>query len=305
MALQHGMTHTGTIKKILTVLRETSGRTVGFRPGGGAYYDVNPNDQILKSLYSARYRCKLGDPEMISLWTPEVESWPRVYGSRSAQSILVEGFSALMYGMDAVSMLVTHTGNEELPLYSRTILKPIADGSAVLKGYAKSFRDTVPVGFTSNVPVERLYAFASSGVPVLFGVGQSCGELTESDLQLNRCQAPSKKVQELRDALDSRGGTVPARVVSPFVGLMLPRVSKKDGTLRTVALLNNRIDAQEQVELVLRGVPNGAMAVWRELRRSPVEVPLVREGSSVRATIPCIAAWNAGYLEVETRVFRR
>ena len=298
MALQHGMTHTGTIMKILTVLRETSGRTVGFRPGGGAYYDVNPNDQILKSLYSARYRCKLGNPEMISLWTPEVESWPRVYGSRSAQSILVEGFSALMYGMDAVSMLVTHTGNEELPLYSRTILKPIADGSAVLKGYAKSFRDTVPVGFTSNVPVERLYAFASSGVPVLFGVGQSCGELTESDLQLNRRQAPSKKVQELRDALDSRGGTVPARVVSPFVGLMLPRVSKKDGTLRTVALLNNRIDAQEQVELVLRGVPNGAMAVWRELRRSPVEVPLVREGSSVRATIPCIAAWNAGYLEV-------
>lgn len=298
MALQHGMTHTGTIKKILTVLRETSGRTVGFRPGGGAYYDVNPNDQIVKSLYSARYRRKLGDPEMISLWTPEVESWPRVYGSRSAQSILVEGFSALMYGMDAVSLLVTHTGNEDLALYSRTILKPIADGSAVLKGYAKSIRDTVPVGFTSTVPVERLYAFASSGVPVLFGVGQSCGELTESDLQLNRCRVASKKVQELRDALDCRGGTVPARVASPFVGLMLPRVSKKDGTFRTVALLNNRIDAQEQIELVLRGVPNGAKAIWRELRRSPVEVPLVREGSSVRATIPCIAAWNAGYLEV-------
>ena len=79
---------------------------------------------------------------------------------------------------------------------------------------------------------------------------------------------------------------------------MLPRVSKKDGTLRTVALLNNRIDAQVQIELVLRGVPNGAKAVWHELRRSPVEVPLVREGVSVRATIPSIAAWNAGYLEV-------
>jgi hypothetical protein len=79
---------------------------------------------------------------------------------------------------------------------------------------------------------------------------------------------------------------------------MLPRVSKKDGKLRTVALLNNRIDAQEQVELVLRGVQNGAKAVWRELRREPVVVPLVREGSSVRATIPCIGAWNAGYLEL-------
>jgi hypothetical protein len=135
-------------------------------------------------------------------------------------------------------------------------------------------------------------------VPVLFGVGQSCGELTESDLQLNRCRAPSKKVQEHRDALDCRGEAIPARVASPFVGLMLPRVSKKDGMLRTVALLNNRIDAQVQIELVLRGVPNGAKAVWYEVRRSPVEVPLVREGVSVRATIPSIAAWNAGYLEV-------
>ena len=298
MALQHGTKHTGTIMKILTVLHEKSGRPVGFRPGGGAYYDVNPNNQILKSLSSARYRRKFGDPETVSLWTPEVESWPRVYGSRSAQSILVEGFSALMYGMDAVSMLVTHTGNEERDLYSRTILKPLADGAAVLKGYATSNRETVPVGFTSSAPVDKLYAFASSGVPVLFGIGQSCGELTESDLQLNRCRTPSKKVQEMRDMLDRRGKTLPARVASPFVGLMLPRISKKDGTLRTVALLNNRIDAQEQVELVLRGVPAGAKAVWREMRRQPVKVPLVREGASVRATIPCIGAWNAGYLEV-------
>ena len=298
MALQHGMVHTGTIMKVLSVLHETSGKSVGFRPGGGAYYDVNPNDQIIKSLYSARCRQKLGDPEMISVWTPEVESWPRVYGSRSAQSILVEGFSALMYGMDAVSMLVTHTGNEERGLYSRTILKPLADGSAVLNGYAKTCKETIPVGFTSTVPVDKLYAFASSGVPVLFGIGRACGELTQQDLLLDRRTASSRKVQELRNALDGRGRTVPALVASPFVGLMLPRVSKKDGKLRTVALLNNRIDAQEQVELVLRGVQDGAKAVWRELRHKPVVVPLVREGSAARATISCIGAWNAGYLEL-------
>lgn len=300
MALQHGMTHAGTIMKVLTVLHETSGRPVGFRPGGGAYYDVNPNDQIIKSLLSARYRLKLGDPGIISLWTPEVESCPRVYGSRSAQSILVEGFSALMYGMDAVSMLVTQTGNEERELYSRTILKPLAKGAAVLKGYAISNRETVPVGFTSSASVDELYSFASSGVPVLFGVGRSCGELTEEDLKLDRIIFTSKKVQEGRDMLDRRGKTLPARVVSPFVGLMLPRVSIKDGTLRTVALLNNRIDAQEQIELSLRGVPKGATAVWREMRRSPVEVPLVREGEAVRATIPSIGAWNAGWLEMST-----
>jgi hypothetical protein len=222
-----------------------------------------------------------------------------VYGSRSAQSILVEGFSALMYGMDAVSMLVTHTGNEERGLYSHTILKPLADGSAVLNGYAKACRETVPVGFASTASVDKLYAFASSGVPVLFGVGRACGELTSQDLLLDRRKASSKNVQEIRNALDCRERSVPALVASPFVGLMLPRVSKKDGTLRTVALLNNRIDAQEQVELLLRGVPDGASAVWREMRRKPVDVPLVREGATCRATIPSIGAWNAGYLEVE------
>ena len=82
---------------------------------------------------------------------------------------------------------------------------------------------------------------------------------------------------------------------------MLPRVSEKDGTLRTVALLNVRIDAQEQVRLALRGVPAGTKAVWRELRRAPVELPLVREGDFVQAVIPSIGAWNAGYLEVSKK----
>ena len=132
----------------------------------------------------------------------------------------------------------------------------------------------------------------------MFGIGRSCGELTKNDTGIRRINTPSKKIQELRDALDIRAGGAPAAVKSPFVGLMLPRVSKKDGALRTVALLNNRIDAQEQIELVLRGVPTGAKAVWRELRRPPVEVAFVREGDRVRAVIPGIGAWNAGYLEI-------
>ena len=117
-------------------------------------------------------------------------------------------------------------------------------------------------------------------------------------VDLDRRNAPSKKVQELRDELDRRAGGTPAVVASPFAGLMLPRVSEKDGSLRTVALLNVRIDAQERVNLVLRGVPEGAKAVWRELRRAPVDVPLVRGADSVSAVIPRIDAWNAGYLDI-------
>ena len=299
MALQHGMTHAGTINAILAALRDASGKSVGFRPGAGAYYDIDPNSQVLKSLQAARYRRLIGDPEWISLWTPEVESWPRVYGSRSAQSILIEGFAALMYGMDAVSMLVTHTGNEDRALYSRVILKPLADGSEVIKGYAASNADTIPVGFSGDFPLDRLYRFAVSGVPVIFGVGRSCGELTSDDIMLNRCTATSKAVQEWRNTLDVRGdGAVPALVTSPFVGLMLPRVSKNDGRLRSVAFLNVRIDAQENVEVLLRGLPDASKAVWRELRRPPVDVPLMRDGSDFRVVIPEIGAWNAGYLDI-------
>jgi len=301
MALQHGMTHVGTIMKVLAELHKTSGAPVGFRPGGGAYYDVNPNSQVLKSLYSARFRRKIGNPEWISPWTPEVESWPRVYGSRSAQSVLVEGFTALMYGMDAVSMLITHTGNEDRDLYSRTILKPVSDGANVLRGYAIANKGTVPVGFSCDLPVDQLYGFAATGVPVLFGIGRNCGTLSSQDVMINRCTATSNAVQEKRNTLDGRAGGAPALVTSPFVGLMLPRVSKKDGSLCTVALLNIRIDEQGPVQLILRRVSNGAKAVWREMRRQPVDVPLVREGSSVRATIPCIAAWNAGYLDMRDK----
>jgi hypothetical protein len=299
MALQHGTSHTDTIMKVLSVLHETSGKPVGFRPGGGAYYELNPNEQVLKSLKSAQYRQKLGDPKMISVWTPEVECWPRVYGSRSAQAILVEAFSALMYGMDAVSMLVTHTGNEDLSLYSRTTLKPIAKGSAVIKGYAASSKDTIPVGFRSDLLIDKCYSCALNGVPVLFGIGRSSGNLKKEDASLSRLYTPSKKIQELRNSLDDRAGGMPAKVASPFVGLMLPRVSKTDGTLRNVALMNTRIGAQEQIELVLRGVPEGARATWYEMSQPPVNVQLIRNGSTVGVTIPSIGPWNAGYLEVK------
>jgi hypothetical protein len=298
MALQHGMRTVSTIRRILETLHVVSGKSIGFRPGAGAYYDVNPNDQVLKSLSSARFRRTLGDMGCISVWTPEIESWPRVYGSRSAQSILVEGFTALMYGMDAVSMFVTQTGGEDRSLYSRTILGPVAQGAPVLKGYAVANRGTVPVGFSSDLPVAKLYGFAATGVPVLFGIGRACGTVGDGEAAFNRCRETSVRVQSMRELLDSRAGGAPVLVCSPFVGLVLPRVSVEDGALRTVALVNIRIDGQGPVSLVLRGVPDGAKAVWRELRRAPVEVPLCWDGGSVRATVPSIGAWNGGYLDL-------
>ena len=136
LALQQGSHLNDSFTLMLKTLHETSGRPVGSRPGGGAYYDIDPNSQILKSLQSARFRRDMGNPDWISVWTPEIESCPRNYGSRSAQSIIVEAFSALMTGMNAASMLITHIGHETAELYGRTLIKPLADAAQTLKGYA-------------------------------------------------------------------------------------------------------------------------------------------------------------------------
>ena len=296
LALQHGSTPNDATINMLRTLHEASGKSVGSRPGGGAYYDIDPNSQIIKSMMSVRFRRDIGNPEWISTWTPEIETCPRNYGSRSAQSVIVEAFSALMGGMNAVSLFVTQTGHESEELYSRTMLQPLADASPVLKGYASDCEGAFPAGFSCDLPVDRLYAFAKTGVPVLFGVGKSYGNLTESDLDMNCCTALSSEVQKLRDELDARCGGTAAVLESPFVGLMIPYIMS-EGQLKTVALLNARIDEQGPLSIRLHGVPTDVhAAVWHELRRPPVKLPIELENGCLRVVIPKIDAWNGGYL---------
>lgn len=301
MAFQHCFNDASidSVRAITKALGMASGRPTGLRPGGGFYYDLNPNDQVVKSMTAVRFRAKVPGLETVGVWCPEVESWPRAYGSRSAQSALVESFVALAYGFNSTSLLVLDTRYETDDLYSRTILKPLADAAPVLAGYARANEGTVPVGFSAaNLAPGRLYRYALSGIPVLPGLGKASGELTAQDLTLDICSVGSGTVQEHRDALDLRAGGTPATLESPFVGLCVPHLTER-GALRTVALLNTRIDVQGPVTLRLRQVPPTAKAVWRELRRLPVDLSMTREGDVVRVTIPEIGAWNGGFVDVQ------
>ncbi|MGN0846602.1 MAG: hypothetical protein ACI4RA_04370 [Kiritimatiellia bacterium] len=301
MAFQHCFNDESidSVRAITAALAKASGHPTGLRPGGGFYYDINPNDQVLKSFIAARFRAKIADLPNVGTWCPEVESWPRAYGCRSAQSALVESFVAIAYGFNSTSLLLLDTRYETDELYSRTILRPLADAAPVLKGLVQANEGTVPAGFTAAATdPAKLYRYAISGIPVLPGLGRSCGALTASDLALNICQVGSKTVQERRDALDARAGGVPAMLESPFVGLVAPHVTG-EGTLRTVALLNTRIDVQGPVTLRLRGVPAGARLVWREMRRSAVFLPVSRADDVARVTIPEIGAWNGGFIDVQ------
>ena len=294
MAFQHcfDLSSLDSVRVVASALHEASCRKVGLRPGGGAYYDVNPMDQVVKSLAAARFRKTVGDLGFVDVWCPEVESWPRAYGSRSAQSALVESFVAIAYGFNATSLLLLDTRYETDELYSRTILKPLADAAPVLKGYIAANAESVPVGYTvPDGTAARLCRWAICGIPVLPGVGRDLGALSKRDLSLNVCSVGSATVQAARDAHPA-----PAVLESPFVGLMIPRVTEK-GELRTVALLNTRIDVQGPVTVRLRGVPQGTAAVWRALRQAPLALPVVRDGDVARVTVPEVGAWNAGYLD--------
>ena len=188
-------------------------------------------------------------------------------------------------------------GKESEEVYLRTRLKPLADAAPVFRAYAKSCAGTAPAGFASDAHVNRLYAFAQCGVPVLFGPGKTLGTLSKDEIAFDRCRVTSDEVQKLRDALDARAGGTPAVLESPFVGLMMPRVAA-DGSLRNVALLGLRLDEQGPVRLHLRGVPeNATCAVWREIRREPVVLPIHRESGICRVEVPSIGVWNGGFIE--------
>ena len=301
MAFQQGSWDSAVdpVFAILKTLHETSGNSVGYRPGGGAYYDYNPTDQILKSFKAGRFRKSLGDPSWVCEWTPEIEDWPRTYYSRSGQSVVVEAFTALMYGMNRISYFVSNSEKEEPELFARQFWKPLADASPVLRGYAQIVGSYRAVGCSLPDGIDVSEAMLMhSAVPVFAGIGIHRGVCTKEEALTRPWTKTSHDVQELRSRIDARCGGFPAMLVSPFYGLMLPHVDEQ-GKLRAVALVNERIDVQKNVRVALRNLPDGASSVvWHQLRRPDIRLNFSREGGEAVVVIPEISAWNAGFLDV-------
>lgn len=296
MALQHGCEEENAdqVLEVSKVLHAVSGRPVGIRPGGGAYYDDDPNGVVLKSICESWFRTRLGNPAWVKVWAPEIESWPRTYYSRSSQGVLAEGFTALMYGMNAVSFFISNGAKEEPELYGRTFWKTLAAAAPVLHGYAKTIEGCKAVGFVlPGVPTNGIRRAA---IPVLAGPGRCVGALTDEERKTRINRVTSAEVQALRDALDARAGGLPAVVRSPFSGLLQIHVAP-DGNLRSVALMNTRITEQGPVRVQLRNVPADWTAVdWNEMCRPPLRLMLERRDEAVFVTIPIVGAWNGGYL---------
>jgi len=109
----------------------------------------------------------------------------------------------------------------------------------------------------------------------------------------------SADILAVRRSLDERsGGKAPVLVETPSLGYVVPRVAS-DGTLRTVAFLNTRIDVQGPLRVRMRRVPVGARAVWHAMRGGVSDVAIVRDGPDALADVPALAAWNCGWLEIK------
>ena len=302
---QHGSWPNDAQLAVFRALREAGGgRPVGSRPGGGAYYDLDPNIPVKKALAAARQRRVLGDPEWINAWLPEIETCPRAFASRTPRGILLEALASLAYGMNGLSALVMDTRAETDAWYSENLLAPLAAERELLERYRDANLSTVPAGFDvpADLPLDGVYAYALAGVPVVPGTGRAFGVLTAADAGLKICSCSSRALAQLRAEADARsGGRLPVIVEAPSVGLVVPRVAP-DGALRTVLLLNARIEAQKPLPLRLRNLAVSGEAknpaVWRAIGEKPIPLPLRRDGADALVEIPALGAWSAGWLEL-------
>ena len=302
---QHGLWPNDSQLAVFRALREAGGsRPVGSRPGGGFYYDLDPNGPVRKALAAARQRRVLGNPTWIDTWLPEIETYPRAFASRTARGILLEAIASLAYGMNGLSALVMDTRAETDAWYSENIFSPLAAEREFLERYRDATIGTVPAGLDASpdLPLDGVYAYALAGIPVVPGPGLAFGAMTPEDAALTICSCSSSDLQRLRAEADSRsGGRLPVVVEEPSVGLVVPRVTP-DGALRTIMLLNARIDTQRALTLRLRSGGAGgspAVAIWLAFGEVPVALPLRRDGADLLVTIPELPPWSAGWLEIQ------
>lgn len=307
MGLQTGADRARMTAIVVRALARETGEKVGVRMGAGSYWDLSPYAALAKSTQMVEHRRVLSIEDVVDNWCTEVETCPRAYGSRSVRSIAIEAFSSIAWGFDTTSLFVMDRRSETDELYSRYLLGPLAIVSKFLNGYRAANRGTEPAGFICPGlhfgDTRKLM-----GLPILPGFGRSWGEisseherfsnslvvwdLARADLMPPFEKTPSAKLQIVRDRLSKN---TPLELLSPFVGLVLPRVSD-DGALRSVGLIGTRLDPQ--FDILLRVDTSADEVVWHELGETPRRLSVVEAGGCRRVTVPSIGAWNMGYLVI-------
>ena len=291
------------------------GRPVRLRPGAGAYWDTDAYQQLDKA-YGLQFLLKnVHGEKWIDSVCPEIETCPRTFACRTPQGLVLEAFENLALGMNFISMFAADgRGDESVSFYADRLFPRLAAAHDFLKGYHDVNVGTAPCGLSvKDDRPSRLVA--CRGIPVVGACGRSLGTLPPvASIKVRTSGSPGAtngpayetRVMQIASStglLDfavradaASGGRLPVLFDEATFAFLMPRV-KDDLTLVSVALVNCSIDRQDPVGVRLRGVPEMAkVAVWHLPESDPVQLPLAREGSIARVTIPRIGAWECGYL---------
>lgn len=272
----------------------SGGRALGCRPGGGAYFDHSPYDQLEKAYFAAREFANIGMPE-IELVCSEIESCPRTFSCRTGQGVLLEALESLAMGMNSISLFIMNCKEETPAFYTRRFMKPLAENRAFFADYIAHNRGALPAGLRTKDGQLPTGMQLSCGIPIVEGYAHDCGVLDMTDVDATSISSP--KLLKLYARTDeSAGGRLAVLPLEPVQGWLLPR-TLSDGTLRSVVFVNTTIDRSEPFALRLRGVsPGMRKATWRVLGGSTEELEIRRDGKGATVSIPAVGPWNGGWL---------
>ena len=306
---------------IVKAMASAGGYLVRLRPGAGAYWDTDAHTQLDKAYFLQLVWRKYGALDCVEAVCPEIESCPRTFSCRTPQGIILEAFESLALGMDFLSMFVADArpannpvAREDVKFYADRLFPRLASAHGFLKGYRDAGRGSRPCGF--SVPDEHpARLVVCRGIPIAPAGGMSLGELPDVNSIPVRMSGsgtvtgPTRQTRVMQIAsgpalMDfarrcdaASGGRLPVLFDEPVMAWVLPRVT--DGwTLRTLAVVNASIDRQDPVGMRLRGVPDGAKALWHTPESSAAELSIVRDGGLSCVVLPRLGAWQCGYLEI-------
>ena len=310
--LQHCPHLTSRQSQIFKALyRATGNQGVGSRPGGGWYQDHTFYGQILKAYFEVRQKNIIGNIPEITLYTPEIETYPRVFTSRSGRSMLIEALAALSMGMDTLSLYFFDcrpTNSESVAFYERRFVEPLSKAVPMLRNFRRLAQGTRPSGLASEKPFSNFTGFerdvptgmqVTTGIPIVMDPDHAVGRIDLETLSAWASSSTRLLADYARaDALS--GGRLAVVPAEPMQGWLLPRTTA-DGTLKTVTFVNTTLDTSWPARLKLRGVAADVKtATWYGLDGDRKSCPVTQDGPVAFVTLPEVDPWNGGYIGFES-----
>ena len=131
------------------ILRAMAGQAkarTGSRPGGGASSDHVPYGLIDKAFLISRQIYTQSSYEMISQLCPEIETYPRAFGCKTANGLIFETMLYIALGADSMSYFIMDPVCETPEWYGEALLAPLAAAAPAFRKLIQINENTIASG---------------------------------------------------------------------------------------------------------------------------------------------------------------